>query len=39
MIKAEFLFTISIQYKADKWWEQKKKLSVRGLLIDAIPNS
>ena len=24
MIKAEFLFTISLQYKADKWWEQKK---------------
>ena len=33
VIKTEFLFTISIQYHADKWWEWRK-ISFMGLLID-----
>ena len=37
MTKTEFLLTISRQYQADKWWEQKN-ISIVGLLADAIPN-
>ena len=36
--ETEFLITISIKYQADKWWE-KRKISIRGLLVDPIPNS
>ena len=30
--------TISIQYQGDEWWE-KRKILIRGLLVDPIPNS
>ena len=29
---------ISIQHQANKWWEWRK-ISIRGLLVDSIPNS
>ena len=32
------LLTISIQYRPDKWWEQRK-LSIWGWLVDPILNS
>ena len=38
MTKTESLLTISIQYQADKWWELRK-ISVKGLWVDPIPNS
>ena len=31
-------YKISTQHQADKWYE-KRKISVRGLLVDPIPNS
>ena len=36
--KTEFFLTKPIQYQADKWWEQRKIL-MRGLLVDLIPNA
>ena len=38
MIKTEFLLAMSIQYQADKWWEQRN-ISRRGFLVDPLPNS
>ena len=38
MTKILFLFTISMQYEADKQWEQRK-ISIRELLVDSKPNS
>ena len=38
MTKTEFLPSLFIQYQADKWWE-KREISIRELLADAIPNS
>ena len=38
MTKTEFLLTISIQYQAEKWWEQRK-ISIWGQLVDPILNS
>ena len=38
LTKIEFLRTISIQYQADKSWEEQKILFM-GLLVDPIPNS
>ena len=29
---------ISIQHQANKWWEWRK-ISIKGLLVDSIPNS
>ena len=29
---------MSIQHQANKWWEWRK-ISIRGLLVDSIPNS
>ena len=29
---------LSLQYQADKWWEWRK-ISVKGLWVDPIPNS
>ena len=37
MTKTEFLLTISIQYQAEKWWEQRK-ISIWGQLVDPILN-
>ena len=36
--KREFLLTISIEYQANKWWEQRK-ISITGLLVDPVPNA
>ena len=38
MREKEFLFTILIQNQADKRWELRK-FSIKGLPVDAIPNS
>ena len=38
MTKTEFFLTISTQNQEDKWWEPRK-LTIRGLLVDPIPNS
>ena len=37
-MKRDFLLTVSIPYQADKWWDLGK-ISIRGLLVDPIPNS
>ena len=34
----KFIFKISKQHHADKWWEWRK-ISIRGLMVDPIPNS
>ena len=31
-------YNIKDNLEADKWWE-KRKISIRGLLVDPIPNS
>ena len=38
MTKTNFLFTVSIQCQADKWWELRK-ISIRWLLLNPTPNS